>query len=90
MSSTLATSGERLPAAIEQRLRDVAGPGGLITDPSALLVYEADGLMAHRVQPRAVVAPRGTAEVADHLCCFLQHAFGSRGKGDLRALRGAL
>lgn len=45
-------------------LRAAVGDGGVITDPSALLVYESDGLTAYRVRPRAVVLPRGTAEVA--------------------------
>jgi glycolate oxidase subunit GlcD len=42
----------------------VVGEDAVITDPGALLVYESDGLTAHRATPRAVVIPRGTAEVA--------------------------
>jgi glycolate oxidase subunit GlcD len=46
------------------RLRAAVGADGLITDLGALLVYEADGLMAYRARPRAVVLPRDTAQTA--------------------------
>ncbi|HSH75309.1 MAG TPA: FAD-binding protein, partial [Longimicrobiales bacterium] len=36
----------------------------MITDPDRLVVYESDGLTAYRVQPRAVVLPGSTEEVA--------------------------
>ncbi|HEX6938627.1 MAG TPA: FAD-linked oxidase C-terminal domain-containing protein [Longimicrobiales bacterium] len=53
-----------LPAPLAAALRRVVGDDGLVTDPGALLVYESDGLTAYRVTPRAVVAPRGTGQVA--------------------------
>ena len=53
-----------LTADLAARLQDVVGADALITDPGALLVYEADALMAYRERPRAVVLPRTTAEVA--------------------------
>ncbi|HEX7050919.1 MAG TPA: FAD-linked oxidase C-terminal domain-containing protein [Longimicrobiales bacterium] len=53
-----------LDPALVARLRAVVGADGVITDPAALLVYESDGLTAYRVPPRAVVRPRGTAQVA--------------------------
>ncbi|HSJ15657.1 MAG TPA: FAD-linked oxidase C-terminal domain-containing protein [Longimicrobiales bacterium] len=53
-----------LDAALGEALREVVGSDGLITDPGALLVYEADALMAYRERPRAVVLPRTTAQVA--------------------------
>jgi glycolate oxidase subunit GlcD len=45
-------------------LRRAVGADAVITDPGALIVYESDGLTAHRATPRAVVLPRSTAEVA--------------------------
>ena len=45
-------------------LRETVGDDGLITDPAALLVYETDGLTAHRQRPLAVIMPRGTAQVS--------------------------
>jgi len=53
-----------LDAGLVAELRRILGPDGVITDPAALIVYESDGLTAHRVTPRAVVLPRGTEEVA--------------------------
>ncbi|MGH7507286.1 MAG: FAD-binding oxidoreductase, partial [Longimicrobiales bacterium] len=51
--TTTATSS--LDPALAARLREAAGDDGVITDPGALLVYEADGLMAYRTRPLAVV-----------------------------------
>jgi glycolate oxidase subunit GlcD len=45
-------------------LRGIVGPGGCLSRPEELLVYECDGLTLHRSTPRAVVFPRSTAEVA--------------------------
>ncbi|HWV57117.1 MAG TPA: FAD-binding protein, partial [Longimicrobiales bacterium] len=53
-----------LDASLAAELRSIVGHDAVITDAGRLLVYESDGLTAYRVQPRAVVAPRGTAEVA--------------------------
>lgn len=53
-----------LPPGVLDALRAAAGEDGVITDPDALLVYEADGLMSHRRRPRAVVLPQDTAGVA--------------------------
>ena len=35
-----------------EALQDAVGADGVITDPGALLVYEADGLTAYRARPR--------------------------------------
>jgi glycolate oxidase subunit GlcD len=67
-----AAEGERVPThqqaaldgALAERLRQAVGADGVITDPSALLVYESDGLTAYRARPRAAVLPHDTAEVA--------------------------
>jgi glycolate oxidase subunit GlcD len=58
------SSPERIDAALAERLRSVLGDDAVITDPGALLVYESDGLAAYRFTPRAVLLPRGTADVA--------------------------
>lgn len=55
---------EALDVHLERDLLRVVGSDGLITDPDALLVYESDGLTAHRVRPRAVILPRTTEQVA--------------------------
>jgi glycolate oxidase subunit GlcD len=39
------------------------GDDAVVTDPDALIVYETDGLTAHRVRPRAVLLPSSTDEV---------------------------
>jgi FAD/FMN-containing dehydrogenase len=40
------------------------GDDAVVTDPDALIVYETDGLTAHRVRPRALLLPASTEEVA--------------------------
>jgi glycolate oxidase len=51
-----------------QRLRQtfeaIVGPGGVLTDPDELLVYESDGLTIFRATADAIVFPRSTEEVA--------------------------
>ncbi len=64
MTSSATDHATRLDPALAAALRRVVGDDALITDPGALLVYESDGLTAYRVRPRAVVAPRGTEQVA--------------------------
>src|SRR5260370_90827 len=46
------------------RMRDICGPGNVITDPLELRTYECDGLTAHRCVPALVVLPGSAAEVA--------------------------
>ncbi len=53
-----------LDPSLARELSAVVGADGLIVDPAALLVYETDGLTAHRQQPLAVVLPRETKQVA--------------------------
>ncbi|MDP2959182.1 MAG: FAD-linked oxidase C-terminal domain-containing protein [Longimicrobiales bacterium] len=53
-----------LPALLELKLREVVGADHLITDPNRLLVYESDGLTAHRWPPRAVILPATTGEMS--------------------------
>ncbi len=77
------SGGRVLPEALVERLRDVVGEPGLITDPGRLLVYESDGLTAHRVAPSAVVLPRDTAQVAAAVRAFADAdvPFVARGSG---------
>lgn len=65
------------------RLRAVVDRADLITDPSALLVYESDGLTAYRVRPRAVLLPRSTDQVSAILRLLAEHdiPFVPRGAG---------
>jgi glycolate oxidase subunit GlcD len=53
-----------LEAGLEHALIRILGDDAVITDPDALIVYETDGLTAHRVRPRAVLLPSSTEEVA--------------------------
>jgi glycolate oxidase len=50
--------------ALVPRLREVCGPGNVITDPLELRTYECDGLTSHRSVPALAVLPRTAAEVA--------------------------
>jgi glycolate oxidase subunit GlcD len=53
-----------IDSGLAQLLREIVGDAGVITDPARLLVYESDGLTAYRTTPRAVIAPRDTAQTA--------------------------
>ena len=55
---------DALPRALTQRLIELVGEDGVITDPSRLLAYESDALTAYRYPPRAVVLPADTAQAA--------------------------
>src|SRR2546427_9653773 len=45
-------------------LRDIVGPDGVVTQSSALSVYECDGYTLEKAVPEVVVLPRSTEEVA--------------------------
>ena len=64
-------------------LLELVGEDGLITEPSRLLAYESDGLVAYRFPPRAVVLPIDTAQAADVVGILHRHAipFVPRGAG---------
>jgi glycolate oxidase subunit GlcD len=53
-----------LPPDLVRRLREVVGPGALVTDPDRLMVYESDALGRHHQKPLAVVLPADTNEAA--------------------------
>ena len=63
-----------MPPPLARRLAEVVGPAYVLTDPAALLTYEADGLTHGRTRPALVVLPASTEEVAAVL--RLAHADG--------------
>jgi glycolate oxidase subunit GlcD len=82
---------------LERELRRIAGDDGLITDPSALLVYESDGLTSYRVRPLAVVLPHGTEQVSRVLGAldaagvpFVPRGAGTGLAGGATAVEGAI
>jgi len=46
-------------------LEAITGPGGVVSDPDELIVYECDGFTIPRARPEAVVFPRTTEQVRD-------------------------
>ena len=58
-------------------LLELVGEDGLIAEPSRLLAYESDGLVAYRFPPRAVVLPIDTAQAADVVGILHRHAIPS-------------
>jgi glycolate oxidase subunit GlcD len=72
-----------VPEALLRELRAAVGADGVITDAGALLVYEADGLMAYRERPGAVVMPRSTEQTvaAVRALAAARQPFVARGSG---------
>ena len=72
-----------LPAELIEELCAMLGREGVLVDPSEMLVYESDGLVAYRVPPRAVVLPRDTAETSLVVRALAAHSipFVARGAG---------
>ena len=65
------------------RLREICGPGHVITDPMELRTYECDGLTSHRCTPALAVLPGTAAEVASAVtaCAAAAVPFVARGSG---------
>ncbi len=65
------------------RLRPVVGPGGILTSPSELLVYECDGFTIEKNKPDVVVFPTTTEQVVQvvRVCNELNVPFLPRGAG---------
>jgi glycolate oxidase subunit GlcD len=87
----------RLESRLERELRELLGDEGLVTDPSALLVYESDGLTSYRMRPLAVVLPRGTEQVSRMLRVldtagipFVPRGAGTGLAGGATAIEGAV
>ena len=52
------------PDSLTDDLAALVPPGGVLTDPAGLFVYESDGFTVAKARPAAVVFPTSTAEVA--------------------------
>src|SRR5579884_2236923 len=65
------------------RLRGIVGPGGLLTSPSDLLVYECDGYTIEKNRPDVVVFPTTTEQVVEVVkaCNAFDVPFLPRGAG---------
>src|SRR5579859_1952875 len=65
------------------RLRPIVGPGGVLTSPSELLVYECDGFTIEKNKPDVVVFPTATEQVVEivRVCNELDVPFLPRGAG---------
>src|SRR6266545_4494785 len=70
-------------ANLVDRLRGIVGPGGLLTSPSDLLVYECDGFTIEKNRPDVVVFPTSTEQVVQivRVCNELDVPFLPRGAG---------
>ncbi len=79
----MATRSEADRRGLRRAFEAIVGRGGVLTDPSELLVYESDGLTMLRALADVVVFPRSTEEVA--ACVRLANAEGlpfvARGAG---------
>ena len=69
--------------ALVDRLREIVGEDGLVTDPVARLTYESDALTHLRIEPGAVVLPESVKQVQDvvRLCHETNVPFVARGHG---------
>ncbi len=69
--------------AITHELTAIVGPTGIVSRPEELIVYECDGLASYRQQPKLVVLPQSTAEVAAivKVCDHYRIPFVARGSG---------
>src|SRR6516162_10229441 len=68
---------------VTDRLRDIVGPGAILTSPSELVVYECDGYTIEKNTPQVVVFPTSTEQVVQivRLCNELNLPFIPRGSG---------
>jgi glycolate oxidase subunit GlcD len=94
---TVNTLAPPLDPGLQRALVSVLGDDAVITDPDALIVYETDGLTAHRVRPRAVLLPAHSNEVAaavkllaDVGVPFVPRGAGTGLSGGAIALEGAV
>ncbi|MBW3665649.1 MAG: FAD-binding protein [Actinobacteria bacterium] len=71
-----------LPEPLRERMVDLLGADGVISEPAQLRTYECDGLTGYRVQPGLVVLPTTTEQVAAIVACAdLDVPFVARGSG---------
>ncbi len=55
-------------------LLQVLPPGGVLSEPNELFVYESDGFTIARARPAAVVFPTSTSEVVAVVKCLARHS----------------
>ena len=72
----------RIPTLLD-RLKQIVGPGNVLTSKPDLAVYECDGFTIDKAKPDAVVFPSSTADVVAivKLCNELDVPFVARGAG---------
>jgi glycolate dehydrogenase FAD-linked subunit len=68
---------------LAQRLGEICGPDGVVSDPLELRTYECDGLTSHRCSPGLVVLPQTAGQVAEIVteCASAGVPFVARGSG---------
>jgi glycolate oxidase len=66
-----------------QRMTEICGPDGVVSDPLELRTYECDGLTSHRCSPGLVVLPQTAGQVAEIVteCARAGIPFVARGSG---------
>ncbi len=66
-----------------QRMAEICGPDGVVSDPLELRTYECDGLTSHRCSPGLVVLPQTAGQVAEIVteCARAGIPFVARGSG---------
>jgi glycolate oxidase subunit GlcD len=77
-----------LPRGVENELRDLLGPRGVISSPTALLPYESDGLALLAQSPELVLLPRTTAETAAAMRVLARAGVAVVGRGAGTGLSG--
>jgi glycolate oxidase len=82
-SATTTKASPARAAALAPAMREICGPGDVLTDPLELRTYECDGLTSHRAVPALVVLPETAAEVAAvvRVCARAGVPFVARGSG---------
>ncbi|HYV39713.1 MAG TPA: FAD-binding oxidoreductase, partial [Gemmataceae bacterium] len=70
-------------ATLEEKLRSIVGPSGLLSSPSDLVVYECDGYTIEKNKPDIVVFPNSTEQVVQvvQACNAANVPFLPRGAG---------
>jgi glycolate oxidase len=72
-----------LDMALVARLREVLGPGGILTEHEQLRTYESDGLTSYAATPGLVALPETTAQAREvvRACAVAGIPFVARGSG---------
>jgi glycolate oxidase len=75
---------------LHRALEAITGPGGVITDPHELIVYECDGFTIPRACPEAVVFPRTTDQVCAVVLALRQRGLAILPRGSGTGLTGGI